>query len=166
MNSLPPEDTEFGLANKAGLTPLMFACVDDQPAMVEKLCQVPGINLNYRDIKGFTALMCAVATNHVQCVEKFRAINGVDWDALKHGLSAIMVAVKWGHVGVVEALLPVSSLNLNIKTSAGFSVAHYAVASDKVNSLRILELLCQDERVDWNTEDPMGKRPVLLPPQC
>ena len=107
--------------------------------------------------------MYAVVNNKVQCVEKLRTTTGVDWNAVsKVGNSAVLMAVSYGHVGVLEALLPVSSLDLKIKTSAGVSVAHFAVDSDKVNSLRILELLCQDERMDWNTEDPEGKRPVLL----
>ena len=163
LELLLSKGADVNLADKVGRTPLMTACGVGQPAMVEKLCQVPGINLNSRDNLGFTALMYAVADNHVQCVEKLRAVTGVDWDALnKDGLSAIMFAVFGGHVGVVEALLPVSTLDLNTKTSAGVSVAHIAVRSDEVDSLRILELLCQDERVDWNTEDPLGKRPVLL----
>ena len=163
LEFLLSKGADVNVVDKAGQTPLMAACGIGQPAMVEKLCQVPGILLNSRDIQGNTALMIALATNHIQCVEKLRAVTGVDWNALnKDGLSTIMLAVILGYVGVVEALLPVSSLDLKIKTSDGNSLAHFAVDSDKVNSQRILQLLCQDERVDWNTEDPEGKRPVLL----
>ena len=78
-----------------------------------------------------------------------------------NGLSAIMLAVSLGHVGVVEALLPVSTLDLTIIDSDGYSVAHKAVMSEEVNSLGILELLCQDGRVDWNINTGPGF-PVLM----
>ena len=140
----------------------MASCDFGLPAMVERLCKVPGMNLNSPDVEGATALMYAVV-NSVQCVEKLRAITGLDWNAVnKKGSTAIMLAVYLGYVGVVEALLPVSTLDLNIKTSGGASVAHFAVGSDKVNAKRILELLCEDGRVDWNIPDPEGNRPVLL----
>ena len=44
------------LGNKHGSTPLMFACVLGLPAMVEKLCQAPGINLNTGTNEGYTVL--------------------------------------------------------------------------------------------------------------
>ena len=71
-----------------GKTALMWACVGDLPAMVERLCQVPGINLNYRDdtLMKSPPLLFAVSVN--QCVEKL------------------------GHTGIVETLLPVSNLSL------------------------------------------------------
>ena len=107
--------------------------------------------------------MWAVDRNHPQCVEKLRAIAGVDWNVVtKKGISAIMAAVYLGYTGVVEALLPVSTLDLNLTTSDGVSVAHLAVRSDHGNSVRILKLLCDDGRVDWNTADQEGNRPVLM----
>ena len=72
-----------------------------------------------------------------------------------------MIAVAEGHVGVLEALLPVSSLDLNITDKYGWSAAHKAVDSDEGNSLRILELLCQDGRVDWNLNTGPGY-PLLM----
>ena len=119
-----------------------------------RLSQVPGILLNSRDNSGSTAVMYAVDFNRPQytgqCVEKLRALTGVDWNAVEEdGYSAIMMAVYHGFVDVVEALLPVSTLDLNITASDGFSVAHIAVESHHVDSIRILKLLSEDGRVDW-----------------
>ena len=142
----------------------MFACSRGLPIMVEKLCQAPGINLNSGTNTGKTAVMYAVDNNNPQCVEKLRAVagSGVDWNAVEEdGFTAVMLAVEEGYVGVLEALLPVSSLDLNIIAKNGLSVAHIAVRSDKVNSLRILELLCQDDRVDWNLNTGPGY-PLLM----
>lgn len=164
LDFLLSKGADANLAEKHGFTPLMLACGLGLPAMVEKLCQVPGLNLNARSNGGYTAVMCAVGHNEVRCVEKIRAIAGadVDWNAMHHGFSAaVMMAVVMGYVGVVEALLPVSSLDLNLANNIGFSVAHLAVSSDKVNSLRILELLCQDGRVDWNINNGPGY-PLLI----
>ena len=161
LKFLLSKGADVNQVDKEGVTPLMTACFAGEPAMVVRLCQVPGILLNSQDNQGLTALMFAV--NSVQCIEKLRAITGVDWNAVdKEGYSAIMVAVYLGNVGVVEALLPVSTLDLNIKISGGVSVAHIAVVSNEVNAQRILELLCKDGRVDWNIPDPEGNRPVLL----
>ena len=138
----------------------MIACWTGQPAMVARLCREPGILLNSRDDWGNSALMWAAFGNKTQCVEKLRAIAGVDWNAVdKNGFSAVLMAVTLGHVGVLEALLPVSGLDLNILNKAGFSVAHRAVKSSKANSLRILQLLCEDGRVDWNVPDPRVTAP-------
>ena len=128
-----------------------------------RLSKVPGIDPNSRDNSGLTAVMYAVVGNKPQCVEKLWTLTGVDWNVVgAGGYSAIMLAVYQGHVGVVEALLPVSSLDLNLTDSWGFSVAHLAVESKHVDSVRILQLLCEDGRVDWNTADPEGNRPVLM----
>ena len=147
-------------------TPLMWVCLGGLPDMVERLCKVPGINLNARHhLLGHTALMYAVVQDNVQCIEKLRAISGVDWNAVTGlGYSAAMLGVQRGHVGVVEALLLVSSLDLNMTNQGGFSVAHIVVESDQVDYrryLRILQLLCQDGRVDWNAVDFDGYSPVL-----
>ena len=163
LEFLLSKGADANLADKHGVTPLMFACGLGLPAMVEKLCQAPGINLNTGENEGYTALMIAVSGNKPQCVEKFRAIAGagIDWNAGKDGYSAVMFAVAMGHVGVVEALLPISNLDLSLTGNNGCSVAHIAVKSDKENSLRILQLLCQDGRVNWNVNTGPGN-PLLM----
>ena len=145
-------------------TPLMWLCILGLPDQVEGLCQVPGIQLNARHhILGHTALMCAAAENNVQCIEKLRAVAGVDWNVVTGlGYSALMLAIQRGHFGVVEALLPVSSLDLNWYSRAGLSAALIAVQSDHVDALKILQLLCQDGRVNWNTVDEEGDSPVVM----
>ena len=146
-----------------GMTTLMWACVGGLPATVERLCQVPGVDLNCRDDSQLkqTAVMHAVGHNKLRCVEKFRAVTGVDWDVVNSfGFSAIMEAVSLGHTAIVEALLPVSSLVLT--NTDGDSMAHLAVKASKPDSLKILQLLCQDGRVDWNTKDREGNCAVLI----
>ena len=60
----------------------------------------------------------------------------------------------------MEVLLPVSSLS--ITNTDGDTVAHLAVKSTKADSLRILQLLCQEGRVDWNTLDREGNSPAMI----
>ena len=162
LEFLLSKGADVNLGNKHGFTPLIIACSCGLPAIVERLSQVPGINLNPReDSIGATALMIAVDNNNLQCVEKLRAMAGVDWNAVEmNGYSAIMRAVVKGNVDAVEALLSVSTLDLNITASNGVSLAHLAVVSP-VNSLRILQLLCQDGRVVWNINTGPGF-PVMM----
>ena len=148
---------------KLGMTALMWACVVGLPVMVERLCQVPGIDINYQDDSRLenTALMHAVAHNNLQCVEKLRAVTGLNWDVEdSFGHSALMVAVVLGHTGIVETLLPVCSLS--ITNTDGNTVTHLAVKSTKAVALRILQVLCQDGRVDWNTVDREGRSPAMI----
>ena len=168
LEFLLSKGADINQTDRKGRTPLMVACLCGLPAMVERLCQVPGINLNSRDdtwVK-FTALLFAVTVsdslNHLQCVEKLRAVTGVDWDAVDSyfGFSAIMAAVHLGFTGIVETLLPVS--NLSLTNTDGDTVAHLAVKSTKAVALRILQVLCQDGRVDWNTLDREGKSPAMI----
>ena len=171
LEFLLSKGADVNQTDRKGRTALMVACLCGLPAMVERLCQVPGINLNSRDGTrvNCTALLFAVTSltvsdslNHLQCVEKLRAVTGVDWDAVDSvfGFSGIMAAVYLGHTGIVETLLPVS--NLSLTNTDGDTVAHLAVKSTQAVALRILQLLCQDGRVDWNTLDRKGKSPAMI----
>lgn len=98
--------------------------------------------------------MYAALSSNVQCIEKLRAVAGVDWNAVTGiGYTALMLAVQRGFVDVVEALLLVPGLDLNMTNHGGLSATLIAVNSDEENSLKILELLCQDGRVNWDTVD-------------
>jgi len=167
LEFLPSKGADVNLTDEAEggrRTPLMWVCLTGKPDLVERLCQVPGILLNARHhILGHTALMCAAAENNVQCIEKLRAVAGVDWNVVTGlGYSALMLAIQRGHFGAVEALLPVSSLDLNWYSRAGLSAALIAVQSDHVDALKILQLLCQDGRVNWNITDEKGDSPVVV----
>ena len=63
LEFLLSKGADVNLGSKRGCTPLMLACALGLPAMVEKLCQVPGINLNIGAEDGWTALMDAVGCN-------------------------------------------------------------------------------------------------------
>ena len=53
------------IKNNSNVTPLMTACCEGHENIVRRLCQVPGIELNCRDVDGWTALHRAEG-----CVEK------------------------------------------------------------------------------------------------
>ena len=44
----------------AEFTGLMVACIYDTPAIVSRLAEVPGLDINYQDENGWTAALLAV----------------------------------------------------------------------------------------------------------
>ena len=59
---------DVNIMDNDNMTPLMRACWEGHENIVRRLCQVTDIQLNTRDIVGWTALHTAVANNKPGCV--------------------------------------------------------------------------------------------------
>ena len=71
-------------------------------------------------------------------------------------------AVKTGCEDVLRILLTIPSINYNVRDDeSDRNLAQIAVESDKESSLRCLELLCQDSRVNWNIRNSDGDTPIM-----
>ena len=144
---------------KNHLTPLMIACVCGNSEVVQRLCQVPDIDLNSKDIFGDTALRAAVYYNNLECVKVFRNLEGVHWNEThwdtvgrRYREPALIVAVERRYVDILEILLSVPSLDLKVKNLEGQSlpqIIHEWNCLDKAR-LKISELLTKDPRIDNN----------------
>ena len=64
------------------MTPLMTACGNGLTDVVQRLIQVPGIDLNFQNNKGVTAAMWAVSSGKDECVKMLRNTPG--HTVLKH----------------------------------------------------------------------------------
>ena len=62
-------------------TGLMLACESGHPAIVSRLVQVPGLDINYQEAKeGWTAALQAIDNGHTECVRLLAETGRVDWN--------------------------------------------------------------------------------------
>ena len=59
---------------------LKEACQYGNPAIVSRLVQVPGLDINYQDRDGFTAAILASNKGHTECVRTLAETDRVDWN--------------------------------------------------------------------------------------
>ena len=71
---------DVNITNKKSSTPLMVACRYGRENIVRRLCQVNGVELNVRDVDGWTASHFAVNSNKHQCIEILRTLLNIDWN--------------------------------------------------------------------------------------
>ena len=56
------------------------ACFLGHVSIVQRLCRVENIDINFRDDDGFSALLLAVWNNQLEVVEALRTVEGLDWN--------------------------------------------------------------------------------------
>ncbi|CAK4767366.1 unnamed protein product [Aphanomyces euteiches] len=98
--------TNPNFETEGGMTPLIFACISNMPAMIRRLLQMPEIAINYKN-KGF-CLACR--QGHVQMVEFLLDCPDVDSTYLyktpdDEELSGLALACAHGRFSVVQTLL-------------------------------------------------------------
>ena len=148
------------------LTPLMVACTNGHGNIVKKLCQAPGIELNCLSYLGRTGLHMAVHKNHPDCVEELRRAGAdrIDWNVRSNdGWYPLTLALLRGHAEVLEVILtvPHPQLDLSVTDREGRTLAQMAVESNARDSLRCLEILLEDSRVNWNTRNKDRETPLM-----
>ena len=58
----------------------MFACHRGNPAIVSRLVQVPGLDINYQNKDGETAAHLASYNGQTECVRILAETDRVDWN--------------------------------------------------------------------------------------
>ena len=86
---------------------------------------------------------------------------GLDWSG--SGFSPISLAVYYGSADCLQYLLslPHHLVDLTVLYNDGDSLAWLAVKAEEGDSLRCLDLLSQDDRMDWNSRDEAGDTPLM-----
>ena len=150
-------------------TPLMAACISGQERIVRRLCQAPDVSLNCPDDNGLTALHFAVKFSpgsSSACVSVLREAGArVDWNArTDDGRFPLTMAVFSGSAGILETILSVGQpdLDLSVISPSNRNVAQLAVESYGLDSLRCVELLARDGRVDWSIKNRYGDTPLMI----
>ncbi|GHT93241.1 hypothetical protein FACS1894122_08160 [Alphaproteobacteria bacterium] len=95
-------DVNAGLPN---MTPLHFAAYHGHCAVVERLLQVPGIDVNAARNGGFTPLLEAVFNGHSAVVERLLQVPEIDVNAVEqNGQTALAYALRGGDTATAELL--------------------------------------------------------------
>ena len=121
--------------------------------------------------------MHAVVANKLDTVLVLREFDGVDWNSKDLlGFSAIMIAVKYLYLEILEILLAVPDIDVNCYNKDGKGLAEIAIetngqgvivvtvgSSQSVTDLTVkcVEMLSKDTRVNWNNKNVNGETPVV-----
>jgi len=127
-----------------GCTALHFACAQGNVEAVEKLLEIPGINVNCMDKDRWTPLHDACNENSFKVVEKLLAFPGIDVNIMavdgKTPLHQALLSSDYDFTGnsqVISKLLAVSDIDVNIRDADGQTPLHY---------------ICSEIACDYNPE--------------
>ena len=99
---------------------LMVACERGNSAIMSRLVQVPGLDINYQDRCGLTAAHLASMRGHTECVRILAETGRVDWykagSWYKSGWTPLYCAVSYGHIEIVDIIM---DLGLGLHSAAG-----------------------------------------------
>ena len=116
---------------------------------VSKLIRCPGVDINYKDIHGWTPLVSASFNGYLNIVDllkndpriKVRQPGSV-------GFSPLFWASQQGHVEVVKTLLSHPDININIAECNRTSSPLYEAC--RFGNIEVVKVLLADPRVDPN----------------
>ena len=78
-NTTDPGGVQANLSGRQW-TALMFACNAGNSAIVSRLVQVPGLDINYQDEDGYTAAHVLTVQGQPECVRILAETGRVDWN--------------------------------------------------------------------------------------
>ena len=149
-------------------TALLFACEHGNPAIVSRLVQVPGLDINYQDEGGDTAAHLASMNGHTECVRILAETGRVDWNLTDEtGQTPLHQALANRHTDIAEIIMQQPNIDYNVQTEDGVTLGHAAVRGDLMDPedlhARCVESLAGEERFDcWNVPDSEGNTPVMI----
>ena len=122
-----------------------------------------GIDPNIKNDRGQTALHWAVEMNKPRSIEALRTLPMVDWNLrTNEGFYPLTSAVQYGYTDILQTILSVPQLDLSVTTPRGRNVAQIAVEGGEGDRQRVVEILSQDRRVNWNIKNSDGDTPLMF----
>ena len=141
-------------------TGLMYACQNGNPAIVSRLLEVPGLDINYQDVNGVTAAHLASMWAQTECVRTLAETGRVDWNKTDNwGRTPLYWAIDNGLSDTVEIIVKQPNIDFNVKSQWGETLAWVAVTR---GSVQCVETLATQERCHcWNVPDRRGDTPIM-----
>ena len=138
------------------VTPLHYAVLLGQEAIVRMLLSTHGIHLEVQASSGQTALQLATIHGH-QDIVRALVEAGSDVDAkASNGQTALHLTTIYGHYDTVRALINAGS-DVDAQSSEGQTALHVAIAKGFLDMVRVLV----EAGSDVKTCDNMGNTPLL-----
>ena len=146
-----------------GVTALMFACAAGNSAIVSRLVQVPGLDINYLDENDDTAAHGASWHVHTDCLRILAETGIVNWNKRHKWVRGVSTplsrALYRGFSDIVDIIMEQPNIDYNVKTRNGETLGHAAVWGANV---KCVESLIAQERFDcWNIPDGGGDTPIM-----
>ena len=115
----------------------MFACNSGNSAIVSRLVEVPGLDINYQDEKyGDTAAHLASQSGHTEVVRILDETGKVNWNKRDkrgwRGDTPIMMALKGSKTEIVEILLRCPRVDLSCRDKEGWSLVFRAIQKKRI----------------------------------
>ena len=139
---------------------LMYACDLGTPAIVSRLLELPGLDINYQNEDGHTAAHWTSQAGQTEMLRILADTGRVDWNKTnKWGVTPLYVALFKGHSDIVDIIVQQPNIDYNVKTKKGVTLAQVAV---KWGNVKCVETLAAQERCDcWNVPDSDGDTPIM-----
>ena len=131
-------------------TGLMVACERGNPAIVSRLVQVPGLDINYQDEKyGDNAAHGASLHGHTECLRILAETGRVDWNQReKYGRTPLYLAIWYRHPDIVDIITHQPNIDYHVKSTRGYTLAQAAVWK---GGIKCVETLANKDSFDgWN----------------
>ena len=161
---------DLNLVNPRLLTGLLFECCDeDNTALLSRLVQVPGLDLNFCEKYGNTAAINACKEGNTECIRILAESGRVDWNMTRPeafvclrgfgGFTPLYWALLGGFSDIVDIIVKQPNIDFNVQTDNGETLASAAVMGKEVKFLQSLAAL---ESFDsWDVPNEYGDTPIM-----
>ena len=142
------------------VSPLSWAALRGHRDTVRLLLEQDGIEVNYKDPSGATALSRAAANQHEAVVQMLLKRDDVEADSKdSEGRTPLSWAAGRGHEAVVQMLLERDDVEVNSKDSEGRTPLSWAAYH---GNEAMVQMLLEREDVEADSRDPRGRTPLSL----
>ena len=142
-----------------GETPLMVAAVNCHLSVIERLLEVPEIDVNKQNISGNSALMLATdreGAGYTAVVQRLLQVPGINVNLPnKDGMTALIRAAANGNLSLVERLLQAQNINVNHQNLAVITAAYNGHTA-------VVERLLQVPGINVNAQDQGGYTALIF----
>ena len=141
---------------------LMLACQNGNPAIVARLVQVPGLDINFQNEAGDSAAYCASFLAEIECVRILAETGKVDWNqGGSNGDTPLYLALYFGASDTADIIMRQPHIDYNVKTQDGGATLGQAAV--RGGDAWCVETLAEQERfVGWNVPDRNGLTPIMV----
>ncbi|MGI2027125.1 ankyrin repeat domain-containing protein [Endozoicomonas acroporae] len=133
-----------------------FASSGNLPGL-EYLLKLGNLQVNQKNIDGYTPLHIAADNGHVAFVRALLTIDGIDVNVKSNdGFTPLHCAASEGHVVCVTELLNTTGIDINVKNNDGLTPLHYAASGHVV----CVRALLAADGIDVNVQNDDGYTPL------
>ena len=146
-----------------GKSALHYACENANLSMIQKLCQIDGLDMNIKDSAGNIPFSVAVSAGNLAIVDELlQYITKFDINSQNNSkFTALMIAVEARSIEIVQRLCVIPTVNLelvnHINETALCLACNNAVGVISPSDLIVTALLEQSHRYNVNAQNSLGK---------